>query len=78
MPSVFSEDYGDEKYKFPKSFLWPEKIDNRYSYFPSTAGTHCSSRELTKKEREFYIKKAKDVCYSGSFETRIKRCYGWN
>ena len=76
--AMLFEDDGDEKYKFPKSFLWPEKIDKRYSYFPSTAGTHCSSRELTKKEREFYIKKAKDVCYSGSFETRIKRCYGWN
>ena len=48
-------DKHNEKYKFPKSFLWPEKIDKRYSYFPSTAGTHCSSRKLTKKEREFYI-----------------------
>ena len=72
------EDDGDEKYKFPKTFLWPEKTDKRYTYYPSTAGTFCSSRELTKKEKEFYIKKAKDVCYSGSFETRIKRCYGWN
>ena len=72
------EDDGDEKYKFPKTFLWPEKTDKRYTYYPSTAGTFCSSRELTKKEKEFYIKKAKDICYSGSFETRIKRCYGWN
>ena len=69
--AMLFEDDGDEKYKFPKSFLWPEKIDKRYSYFPSTAGTHCSSRELTRKEREFYLKKAKDVCYSGSFETTI-------
>ena len=72
------EDDGDQKYKFPKTFLWPEKTDKRYTYFPSTAGTFCSSRELTKKEKEFYIKKAKDVCYAGSLETRIKRCYGWN
>ena len=65
------EDYGDEKYKFPKSFLWPEKTDKRYLYFPIIAGTQSSSRELTKKERELDIKIAKDVCYSGSFQTRI-------
>ncbi len=72
------EDYGDDKYKFPEVYLYPKKTNKQYSYFPSTAGTKCSYRKLIKKEKEFYIKKAKDVCYSGSFETRIKRCYGWN
>ena len=72
------EDDGDEKYKFPGTFLFPEKLDERYKYFPSTAGTKCSSRELSKEEREFYIKKAKDVCYGGDLATRIKYCYGWN
>ena len=72
------EDYGDDKYKFPEVYLFPEKTNKQYSYFPSTAGTRCSYRKLTRKEREVYIKKAKEVCYSGSFETRIKRCYGWN
>ena len=72
------EDYGEEKYEYPKTYLFPQEPNKDYSYFPSTAGTSCSYRKLTKKEKEFYIKKAKDVCYSGSFETRIKRCYGWN
>ena len=53
--AMLFEDDGDEKYKFPKSFLWPEKTDKRYSYFLSTVGTHCSSRGLTKKKRENFI-----------------------
>ena len=69
--AMLFEDDGDKKYKFPKSFLWPEKTDKRYLYFPIIAGTQSSSRELTKKERELDIKIAKDVCYSGSFQTRI-------
>ncbi|MDC3073083.1 hypothetical protein OA320_03885 [Prochlorococcus sp. AH-716-O10] len=52
---IIQEDEGDEKYKFPKSFLWLEKTDKRYSYFLSTVGTHCSSRGLTKKKRENFI-----------------------
>ena len=76
--AMLFEDDGDEKYKFPGTFLFPEKLDERYKYFPSTAGTKCSSRELSKEEREFYIKKAKDVCYGGDLSTRIKYCYGWN
>ena len=76
--AMLFEDDGDEKYKFPGTFLFPEKPDERYKYFPSTAGTKCSSRELSKEEREFYIKKAKDVCYGGDLSTRIKYCYGWN
>ena len=44
------EDYGDEKYKFPETYLFPEKPNDKYSYFPSTAGTQCSYRKLSKKE----------------------------
>ena len=47
-------------------------------YYDNHESNKAEDRELTKKEKEFYIKKAKEVCYSGSFETRIKRCYGWN
>ena len=32
---LFEHD-GDDKFKFPKTFLWPETTDQRYSYFPST------------------------------------------
>ena len=31
------EDYGDDKYKFPEVYLYPEKTNKQYSYFPSTA-----------------------------------------
>ena len=71
-------DTGDESYKYPATYLFPEKPDKRYSYFPSTAGTQCSFRKLSKKERNYYIKKAKDVCYGSDLETRKKFCYGWN
>ena len=72
------KDYGDDKYKFPDVYLFPEKTNKQYSYFPSTAGTKCSYRKLTRKERENYIKMAKDTCYKSDHNTRIKYCYGWN
>ena len=72
------EDYGDDKYKFPEVYLYPEKTNKEYSYFPSTAGTKCSHRKLTRKERENYIKMAKDACYKSDLNTRRKFCYGWN
>ena len=28
------EDYGDDKYKFPEVYLFPEKTNKQYSYFP--------------------------------------------
>ena len=65
-------DTGDESYKYPATSLHPEKPDKRYSYIPSTAGTKCSFRNLSKKERNYYIKKAKEVCYEGDLETRKK------
>ena len=72
------EDYGDDKYKFPEVYLYPKKTNKLYSYFPSTAGTKCSYRKLTRKERENYIKMAKDTCYNSDINIRRKFCYGWN
>ena len=72
------EDYGDDKYKFPEVYLYPEKTNKIYSYFPSTAGTKCSYRKLTRIERENYIKMAKDTCYKSDLNKRRKFCYGWN
>ena len=37
------EDYGKEKYKYPKSYLYPEKAKDKYSYFPITRGLKCSN-----------------------------------
>ena len=74
-------DTGDESYKYPTTYLFPEKPDKRYSYFPSTAGTKCSFRKLSKQERNYYIKKAKDICIAGeyeNFERKKRLCYGWN
>ena len=77
-------DYGDEKYKFPTTYLFPQESNNDYSYFPSTAGTRCSYRKLTRKERKDYIKQAKDTCLGTTLpmelrlKMRNKYCYGWN
>ena len=77
-------DYGDAKYKFPKTYLFPQESNNDYSYFPSTVGTRCSYRKLTRKERKDYIKQAKDTCLGTTLplEARLKMrnkyCYGWN
>ncbi len=72
------EDYGEEKYKFPKTYLYPEKPNDNYSYFPSTAGTKCSYRKLSKKETKFFVKKAFETCIAGDLNTKKKLCYGWN
>ena len=72
------EDYGDDKYKFPEVYLFPEKTNKQYSYFPSTAGTRCSYRKLTRKEREDYRKMALDTCRKSPLHIRRKFCYGWN
>ncbi len=45
-------DTEDVSYKYPATYLFPDKPDKRYSYFPSTAGTQCSFRKLSKKERK--------------------------
>ena len=72
------EDYGDEKYKFPETYLFPEKPNDKYSYFPSTAGTKCSYRKLTRKERDDYRKMALETCRGNDLEARRKFCYGCN
>ena len=72
------EDYGEEKYRWPETFLFPEKPNKDYSYFPSTAGTRCSYRKLTRKERDDYKKMALDTCRKSDLNTRRKFCYGWN
>ena len=72
------KDYGDDKYKFPEVYLYPKKTNKLYSYFPSTAGTKCSHRKLTRKEREMYRKMALDTCRKSDLDIRKKYCYGWN
>ena len=72
------EDYGDDKYKFPEVYLYPKKTNKQYSYFPSTAGTKCSHRKLSRKERKMYIKMALETCRKSDLEIRRKYCYGWN
>ena len=52
-------DYGDDKYKFPEVYLYPEQTNKQYSYFPSTAGTKCSYRKLTKKRKRILHKESK-------------------
>ena len=63
------EDYGDDNYKFPKIYLFPEEPNKDYSYFPSTAGTKCSYRKLTRKEREYYKNMALDICRKRDLNT---------
>ena len=72
------KDYGDAKYKFPEVYLYPKKTNKLYSYFPSTAGTKCSHRKLSRKERKIYIKMALDTCRKSDLDIRKKYCYGWN
>ncbi len=72
------EDYGEEKYRWPETYLFPEKPNKDYSYFPSTAGTRCSYRKLTRIERDDYREMALDTCRKSDLNTRRKFCYGWN
>ena len=43
---------GDEEdqYSWPITYLFPEASDEKYKYFPSTAGTQCSYRKLDEKD----------------------------
>ena len=72
------KDDGEEKYRWPNTYLFPEKPNKDYSYFPSTAGTSCSHRKLSRKERKMYIKMALDTCRKSDLDIRKKYCYGWN
>ena len=72
------DDYGDEQYKLPKIYLYPEKPNDNYSYFPSTAGSKCSFRELSRNEKKFFVKKAFETCVASDLKIKKKYCYGWN
>ena len=76
--------HGDDQYSWPITYLFPEAFDERYKYFPSTAGTQCSYRKLDKKEKTLLILEAFKTCYRSEGETknnltiRNKSCFGWN
>ena len=76
--------YGDDQYSWPIIYLFPESSDDKYKYFPSTAGTQCSFRRLDEKEKNSIILKVFMTCVGteADMETRLERskkyCYGWN
>ena len=72
------KDDGEEKYRLPETYLFGEKLNKNYFYFPSTVGKICSFRKLKRKERENYIKMALDTCSKSDLITRRMFCYGWN
>ena len=75
---------GEDQYSWPITYLFPEAPDEKYKYFPSTAGTQCSFRKLDEKEKKSIILKAFKTCISseGDTETKLKirkkYCFGWN
>ena len=76
--------HGEEKYSWPIIYMDPEASDEKYKYFPSTAGNACSYRKLTKKEKNSLILKSFKTCVGTEgtpeerLEKRKKYCYGWN
>ena len=50
-------DNGDEKYRWPATYLFPEETDKNYKYFPPTAVGKCSYRKLKRKEKKKLSKK---------------------
>ena len=78
------EGHGDDQYSWPITYLFPEAPDEKYKYFPSTAGTQCSYRKLDEKEKNSLILKAFKTCVGTEvdMETRLERrkkyCFGWN
>ena len=76
--------HGEDQYSWPITYLFPEAPDEKYKYFPSTAGTQCSYRELDLEEKNSLILKAFKTCFSseGDTETKLKirkkYCFGWN
>ena len=65
---------GEDQYSWPITYLFPEAPDEKYKYFPSTAGTQCSYRELDLEEKNSLILKAFKTCISseGDTETKLK------
>ena len=70
--------HGEEQYSWPLTYLYPEASDDKYRYFPSTAGTHCSYRKLTPDEKAALIGKSFDICLGDELITRKQDCYGWD
>ena len=69
---------GNEEYSWPMVYLYPEASNEKYKYFPSTAGTQCSYRILTQEEKTDLIGKAFEICLGDELITRKQDCYGWN
>ena len=78
------EGHGEDQYSWPITYLFPEAPDEKYKYFPSTAGTQCSYRKLTKEEKNSLILKSFKTCVAtdGDTENQLKKrnkyCFGWN
>ena len=78
------EGHGEEKYSWPITYLFPEAPDEKYKYFPSTAGKQCSYRKLDVKEKNSLILKVFKTCVSneGDIENELKKwknnCNAWN
>ncbi len=76
--------HGDDQYSWPITYLFPEAPDEKYKYFPSTAGTQCSYRKLDEKEKNSLIINAFKTCVArdgdteNKIKTRNKYCFGWN
>ena len=78
------EGHGDDQYSWPITYLFPEAPNEKYKYFPSTAGTQCSFRKLDEKEKNSLILKTFKICVDTKGDTdtqlkiRNKYCFGWN
>ena len=70
--------HGEEQYSWPIVYMYPETSDDRYRYFPSTAGTQCSYRILTTNEKATLIGKSFKICLGDELVTRKQDCYGWD
>ena len=78
------EGHGNYQYSWPITYLFPEAPNEKYKYFPSTAGTQCSFRKLDDKEKNSLILKAFKTCIGTQVDmetdlkARKKNCFGWN
>ncbi len=74
----------EDQCSWPITYLFPEAPDEKYKYFPSTAGTQCSYRKIDKIEKNSLILKAFKTCVGieGTSIERIEKskkyCFGWN
>ena len=76
--------HGESQYSWPITYLFPEASNEKYKYFPSTAGTQCSHRKLDEKEKNSLLIDAFKTCVAkeDDGENKVKRrskyCFGWN